>query len=257
MTISVYRFDEQLDAIKNNLRNYEFIIFDTVSTAKNVSFYWNDGYTNSFFSEIDKEIHFTNDLINTLYHLCSSLTSISMLYNDINQKKRNLLGLAGSVVDLNHFVVSVNDEEEIAARKRYLYNKTVNAEDRISQLLSRVDVPFIRKITFDNLSIEPANQGFIGMLAGIDNEIQKLEINVQNAMEKSNVLKNSLYAIASFYNSRNSGKITDIVENFEKELQTLNSNLERAVEYIRNRKTTYENMVAEIAKKAEDIKFDN
>lgn len=257
MTIDIYKFNEQVEIIKSNLQDYEFVVYDTVSAAKNVSFYWNDGYTQSFFTEIDKEIQFTNDLVNALYCLCFSLMSISMLYTDINQKKKSLLGSSDNIINLNYFTVSSDDEEEIASRKRYLYNKVIDVEDRIASLLSRVDVPFIRQMSFNNLSVERPNQGFIGMLTGIDKEIQKLQISVQSAKKNCDVLKENLYLICETYNSKNSSKIRNIVTNFEKELQTLNFNLENAIEYIVIRKNAYENVVNKIAKEAEDLNLDN
>lgn len=254
MVINNYKFNEQVETIKKNIRDYEFIVFNTVSIAKNLSYYWNDGYTKSFFSEIDKEIEYTNDLIYTLYRLCSSLTLVSAMYNDIGEKEKNLLGFSSNIIDLNNFIVQEDiDNEDVISKKQYLYNKTISTEEIISVLLSKIDVPFTRKLYFDNLSVQKEDPGFIGMLSGIDNEIKKLELNIESVKNNSDLLKISLYNITESYSSNNSETIKNIVEKIESELHTLYFNFEKTVGYIQTRKSEYKNMLEDLAQQTRKI----
>lgn len=254
--ININKFNDQFSGVKMHFQDYELKVFETLSIAKNLSFYWNDGYTKSFLSEINKEIQFTNDLINSIYDLCSLFAYAIMLYNDINSKQGELLGIYSNIVNTNDFIVQSNDDNETATKKSYLYNKTIDIEDKISSDIFKLNIPYIKRINFDDLSAESPEKGFIGMLDGIDNEINKLHISIQDTVKATNLLKENLYEILVYYNSTNSNKLKKIVEDLEKEFNTLNVNLENVFEYIYSRKNDYSKLFEELANETK-IYFDN
>ena len=204
MMININKFSEQFLKIKIYFKEYEFKIFQTSSIAKNLVFYWNDGYTRAFFSEINKEIQSVNDLFNSIYRLCSLFTFIQTVYNDVNSKQAEFLGINSSVVNPNNFIINSNDESEIATKKKYLYNKVIDIEERISDAIFQISIPYTKKINFDDLSSENSNKGFVGMLDEIDGEINRMGINVRDLSNMSDKLRDSLHDILIYYNSKNS-----------------------------------------------------
>lgn len=241
MMINIIKYSKQVEIIKKNIKDFEYAIFQTVSTAKNVSYYWNDGYTQSFFSEIDKENQYTNELINVLYHVLSLMTLLSTTYSDINIQKQYLLDISGGIIDSDDFIIKDDDEETID-KKNQINNMIINAEDKIADMISKINVPYIKKLNFENLDIQKPNQGFIGMLEGIDTEIKKVESGTQEAKRSCDALKDSLYSTISLYNSINNRKISRIINELDDGLQTLIVNLENSYNYIKDRKNTYKNL---------------
>lgn len=252
--INVNKFSEQFLNIKTNFKEYEFKIFQTLSIAKNLSFYWNDGYTKAFFSEINKEIHSANDLIDSIYRLCSLFSFVQVVYNDVHSKQAEFLGIYSSVINPNDFIIQNKDDSEMATKKRYLYNKVINIEENISDVIFQISIPYIKKISFEDLSTENSNKDFVGMLDEIENEINRLGINVQDMFNVSDKLKKSLYDILAYYNCKNGNSVEKIVEDIEDGINTLNTNLKNAFEYVYNRKKGYKELFDEFS---EEVKFDN
>ena len=255
MIIKLNEFNGQIEDIKRNIKDYEMHIYETISTAKNMSYYWKDGYTSVFFKKVDDMLQTTNDLVNSLYRSLSSLQSISSFYHSINAKRSYLLGHGGSTINSSYYIVQSDDDEDVASKKRSIYNSIQSAEDHISSMLSNMRVPFVSRIDFNSLEKQSAiGNEFVGMLDNVPNEIKILEQKCVDARNSSNNLKNSFGGILSYYTSGNTDKISNNINQINDSLHSLDLNLNNACEYITVRREKYKKAIAKIV---EEIKKTN
>ena len=117
MMIDVIQYSRQVEKTRNDIKEYETTIYDVISNIKNLTFYWNDGYTKSFFKKIDKLAIFTNDFANCLYNFLTLMTFLSTKYNLINKKANALFNLSNSIIKIDDYIVTETDDEVVASKK--------------------------------------------------------------------------------------------------------------------------------------------
>ena len=54
MFINLNKLNQNILLISSSIKEYETTIYDVLSDIKNTFYYWNDGYTEHFFRNIDK-----------------------------------------------------------------------------------------------------------------------------------------------------------------------------------------------------------
>ena len=248
MVINIDGFNSQISDIKNSIKDYEINIYESLSIAKNISYYWKDGYTPAFFKKIDDILQNTNELVNSLYRFSTVLQSISSQYNAINNERGYLLGHGGSTINSNYYIVQSGDDENVASCKRRIYNSIQNAENNIASLLSGCSIPYVSKIDFGDLEKQSAKgNDFVGMLNNIPDELNILEQKNVDAKNSSNNVKNIIDDIPSLYQSSNSSKIAGQINEIKEALYAIDENLRNACDYIRMRREKYKEAISKIA----------
>lgn len=253
MEIRIKKFDEQLHLIKNELKNYEYNVYEAISIINNMHFYWNDGYTKSFFSKINKTTQDLNNVIDYLHHVVSSLETISTRYNSINSRIDNYFGCYETVINSAYYIIDESDNEEIANRKSIISDYIVEAEDAIGSVLSRFEKIYVWRANYDSLDRENDQNDFLGMLDNMPNEIRRLEQKNREVSSSFVQLKASLMPIISLYNSSNSGRLSKIIDNANENMHSISDNLESAYEYVISRREAYQNLFSEMANDAGNI----
>lgn len=248
MVININGLNRLNDSINSDIKDFESYIYDLLSTVKNMSFYWHDGFTASFFRKIDRQQADINDLINSLYKLSNSLRVISTYYNGINYSKGNI-GSWGWV-NTEDFYAREGDDEDMINRKRSLLYRNWYAEDDIAYNLNGVRVPFVSTINFSSLDKSSEKSDFVGMQDNMATEINKLKSKVGVFGTYANKLVSDLYSVGSVYESNNVRRFNFRVDSVSDSINRLNSNFSNACAYVENRKKTYkatfENLASDI-----------
>ena len=255
MVININKFDKQVENIKNDMKNYESNIYEALTVINNMSHYWNDNYTKSFFKKINQLNQNVNELIDCMHSFIVYLKTISSDYHYVNSKKRNLFGQISPIIDSGAYVINSSDDEDTSNKKKELSNSITDAEYQIGSMIFKLIVPYVEKLYFDNLDEERSDNlnEFVGMINNMPIEIKKYEQKKHDVSASSDRLKDSLSTIISLYDSKNSRRLTQIINEINEALYIINSNLNRAYEYIIARKAKYEKLFSEITDDASKI----
>lgn len=258
MIINVKNFTNQIGTIKNELKNYEFKIYEASSIISNMHFYWSDGYTNSFFKRINKFTQDINDLTDYLHHIVSCLDVISIRYNSINNRIDDLFGNADAIIDSNNYIVYEDDKPEIAERKYIVSDIIDDSEDQIASTLFKSNNVYVSTVNYDSLDVEKTGEQntLIGMMDNMPNEIKKLEEKNRDVYNTSNYLKESLISITTLYNSKNVKKLKALIDIASENMHFINNNLRITHEYIISRREQYQNLFSKMAADARNIDKD-
>ena len=248
MVININGLNRINGSIINDIKDFESYIYDLLSTVKNMSFYWHDGYTASFFKKIDGQQADINDLINSLYKLSNSLRVISTYYNSINYSKGNI-GSWGWV-NTEDFYARDGDDEDMINRKRSLLYRNWHAEDDIAYNLNSVRVPFVSAVNFNSLDKNGKKSDFVGMKDNMTTEINKLKSKIGVFGSYENKLVSDLYSVGRFYESSNVRRFNLRVDSVNDSINRIKNNFVNACAYVENRKriykTTFENLASDI-----------
>lgn len=156
MMININKFDNQVEKIKNDAKNYEINVYQTLSVIKNMTQYWNDGYTKAFFRKVDQMLSGTNETTDFIYNIISYLKIISSDYNTTNYRRGRIFGYSDSTINLDHFIIYNGDDEEIANKKSIISNSIIENENHIESVVFKLCKPNTQK-TSNTIEINPTN----------------------------------------------------------------------------------------------------
>ncbi len=248
MVININGLNRLNDSINQDIRDFESYIYDLLSTVKNMSFYWHDGYTTSFFNRIDRSQADINDLVDSLYKLSNSMRVAVTYYNSINYSKGEIG--AWGWVNTDDFYVRQDDDDEMKNRKRILWYRSWYAEDDISYNINGVSVPFVSSIDFNNLDVNNDMADFVGMQDNMADEINKFKSKIEAFGMYANKLVGDLYSLGSVYDSSNVGRFTSKADAVNDSINKLYSNFSNACLYVDGRRkaynSTFENLASDI-----------
>lgn len=253
MVINVNKLGKLTGSVRSDIKNYETYIYDLLSTLKNMKFYWYDGYTTSFFKQVDDMGHDINDLINALYSMLDSLNVISSNYSSINHSKGNI-GSWG-IVRTSDFYIREDDDEEMIDRKNSLMRKVSRAEDNVSGGISKIKSFLCRNFSFTDFSVSRENSNLLGMKDNMATEIKKFSSKLSSYNKYSNPLISDLYSLGNIYSSSNVRNFSAKVDVIQDSLNRLNRNFNNAYTYVENRKKTYKKTFENLAKETRNIDF--
>jgi len=233
MLVDINKLSKLNNLLHDDLMNFENYIYDLLSIVKNMSFYWHDGYTVSFFGKINNVQNDVADLINSLYSLLNCLMSVYSHYNNINELKGDI-GLWG-IVNSDNFSINEMDDENMAIKKNILNNKVMYAEDDISFNLNKVKDIVVQAIEFKNLEINNDSSDFVGMDDIMSTEIERFNEKLLFFNSYSTKLISDMYSLPKIYQSVNSNKFMSKVELINDSFNMIEKNFFNAYEYINER----------------------
>ena len=245
MEINVNNLNKLNDLLNRDIKDFESYIYDLLSVFKNMSFYWHDGYTTSFFNRIDDMQEDVNDLFNSLYSLLNSLRVAYSYYNSINYSKDDI-GVFG-VVKEDDFYDKSYDDEAMLEKKRNIRNKIAYAEDDISYNMDRVEISFVRDSNFSNLDLNKDSNDMVGMQEEMEDELNKCKAKVDSFSSSASNLISDLYSLKNIYNSVNIKKYLIKVDEVNDSINRLNVNFNSAIDYINERRKVYSNIFDDLA----------
>ena len=247
MMININKFDNQVEKIKNDAKNYEINVYQTLSVIKNMTQYWNDGYTKAFFRKVDQMLSGTNETTDFIYNIISYLKIISSDYNITNYRRGRIFGYSDSTINSDHFIIYNGDDEETANKKSIISNSIIENENHIESVVFKLCKPNTQKMDFENLDKDSIEQNeYVGMLGNMNNEIKQLEQKKQDTVNASDKLNDSFAAIVDLYNSKNTKKINQAISDVADSLYIINNNIEKAYEYVITRKEKYKSLFSDI-----------
>lgn len=245
MIVNVNKLNGICNEINGSIGNYEAYIYDTLSSVKNLSFYWNDGYTKSFFNAIDKTQQSINDVVDFLHSLSNVLRTVVSNYSSINYSKGDI-GLYGWV-NSSDFIINECDEDDIKSKKSYLMNRTSYVEDEISSNVNQVGDITINSVDFNSLDIDKDRKDFVGVQDNMYDEINKIKSKLSKSRIYIDRLSNCLYSVPSAYNSINSKKILAKADMIIDSINRIDSHLNQACNYVESRRNEYKHVFSDLA----------
>lgn len=245
MEINVNGLNKLNDSINRDIKDFESYVYDLLSTVKNMSFYWHDGYTTSFFNQINGLQEDVNELVNSLYSILNLLRAIYSYYNNINYIKGDI-GRFG-IVDDDDFYEKPYDDEITLKKKKSIRNKIIYAEDDISYGIGRIFVFLVRSVSFNNLELNKDSSDLLGMQENMNDELNKFKTKIESFTIHSEGLVNDLYSVQKVYESVNMRKILTKIDSISNSMNILNVNFRNAIDYIHSRKKEYASMFEDMA----------
>ena len=231
MYINVNRLTHRIEAITNSYKYYETILFDTLSCIKNMKYFWKDGYTNSFFKNIDKQLNNVNNLTDEIIGILDIIKSVANNYARLGISINDYTGIISS----DNYTYNGLDIDENQVYKNNIYREINNIEDNISAYISKRSFFTINIISYYGLDKEEDNSDFIGMQDNMPNEIKRLELKISNLKSACISLINSFQIDLNIYNSPNCYKIKKLIEQLNNDLSNTNNSIDNAYNYIKRR----------------------
>lgn len=255
MIISIDKFRSQTDKTIHDAKELELTMYDIFSTVKNMSVYWNDSYTQSFFQVINKEVKIVDELFNSFDKFLDVMKTITSRYTSLRDGAISQIGYTDIINSFN-YVPNEADESTIAKLKSSITLTINTIEDDVADMLSKIEPFENANISFDNLDFNSEKSDFVGMADNMPEEIKKMEIKLELLRRKSDLLLEGLYSLALLYSSHNSSIIVEKIEDIKVSIEILSSDLFRALEYIRSRQDSYKQLFANLASSIRGIKYD-
>ena len=256
MMINISNLNSKIDELQKNIDDYETKIYDTLSSVKNMSFYWSSGYTTSFFNKINDEYQNINELIDNLHKVLELMISLSNFYTSLSEDISSKLGLSNKIVNTNDLRINSNDDERTIELKRSFINSINAKENDVAYLISRIKVKSIPKIDFDSLEKNYAESDFLGMKDEMNDQIKILDMKKDLSSKSSIILIKSLSTSVNDYHSSNSGRINKVLNEIIESINSDNININEAYIYIINTKKKIKSFVDEAINYAKSIKVD-
>ena len=233
MFINLNKLNQNILLISSSIKEYETTIYDVLSDIKNTFYYWNDGYTEHFFRNIDKEIQDVDAIMDCLDKTIRFLNNLKSIYYNVYKQQKEIINSSNMVVNSNYFYIRESDEDVVKEKKMRISRLIRNNEDNISYLISRLDNPLIQNILFDNLELSnDKSKKFVGMLNEMSQKISNIQSKYKNFKIYNDRLMNSFNDISNCYNSKNTKNLVKYIENLINNLYIINNNLNLAIEYM-------------------------
>ena len=153
MFINLNKLNQNILLISSSIKEYETTIYDVLSDIKNTFYYWNDGYTEHFFRNIDKEIQDVDAIMDCLDKTIRFLNNLKSIYYNVYKQQKEIINSSNMVVNSNYFYIRESDEDVVKEKKMRISRLIRNNEDNISYLISRLGNPLIQNISYDNLEL--------------------------------------------------------------------------------------------------------
>ena len=249
MILNINRLSNQIDLVNESIKNYEMTIYDTLSIVKNMSYSWQDGWTESYFKNIDIQIDDVNNLIDILNNVLTVLRNIYSNYRLVASMIRGFNG----VINTNDFYIYASDDEQTRMYKRNVLNAINNAEDNIAYSILRIPSINIMVLNYNNLNKNNNPGDFIGMQDNMPNEINKFDMKKNSVRDLTNKLMYSLNSTLNTYNSYNANKLKIKIDQINNDLNNINISLDNAYELVSKRRDDIKNMVADLTKETNRI----
>ena len=254
MRINLKIVSSVIDEINNNLSNYEIASSEMLSTIKNMNYYWQDGYTLSFFKKVEEETQDTYDLIESIYNLLKDLKFLLLTYQSLsNRIISKFPNLDSQIINSNDFIITGLENEEEAENKKDINNSIFEIEEEISYSLSKINIPFIKAISFDSLDHSNENCNFLGMKDNIKNEIKKTEKLNDDSKKYSEYLIDELNNFTNNYNTKNLKKLKNIIDSISISIFQNKNNLNNTYNYIIRREKEYINLINNLVNEINQI----
>lgn len=250
MYINVNRLSNIVGSANNSINNYENVIYDTISTLKNMKYSWNDGYTNSFFRNVDRQINYVGYIIDEMNEILRIIRYISNSYSNLARYIPNYNG----VINSDNFNIGNTDSED------YLNNLNIqininNIEDTIASIIARDRNSNISMITYNNLDKVDEKNDFIGMQDNMKDEIKAFDLKKNNARAYADSVINTLSIDTGTYNSSNYHKIINLVDKLSYDVNIINHSLDNAYNYIISRQRELKKLVSDLSNDVNQIRF--
>lgn len=250
MLVNVNRIYNVVGVANNNINNYENMIYDTISTLKNMKYSWNDGYTNSFFRNVDKQVNYIGSIIDEMKDILKIIRYISNSYSNLSRYIPNYNGIINS----DNYNIHVEDYEESIKNLNIQVNIN-NIEDSIASFIAREKSSNINMITYNNLDRVDEKNDFIGMKDDMKDQIKMFDIKKNNSKVAADNVINSLFFDMSIYNSSNYHRLKGLIDHLSYDVNTINSSLDNAYNYIINREREIKKMVNDLENDVNQIRY--
>ena len=134
MIISIDKFRSQTDKTIHDAKELELTMYDIFSTVKNMSVYWNDSYTQSFFQVINKEVKIVDELFNSFDKFLDVMKTITSRYTSLRDGAISQIGYTDIINSFN-YVPNEADESTIAKLKSSITLTINTIEDDVADIL--------------------------------------------------------------------------------------------------------------------------
>lgn len=236
MVINLNKLNQLISTIRSTIKDYELSAYDVLSNIKNTFYYWHDGYTESFFQNIDKERLNVDDIISCLYKLLDLLSNLKVFYIPLNNLIKEIINYNSMVIDLDYFLIKSSDDDLTKEKKQKITRKIKNIENDMEHMISRLSIPFVSRIAFDNLDLSNVKYSdFVGMTNEMNKKIQDIQLKYRNYQILNDKIMAVFKNIANVYNSKNTRKIIAKVDELNHSIHILNTNLNSSIDYMTKR----------------------
>lgn len=242
MKIYISEFKYALKNIKNDSNNYELVLYDYISIIKNIKNYWNDGYTLSFFNKFNVLINDSDDIINSINKVNNMLEVCYSSYNKLSSEITNNFNYDKNIIYSEMFKISdYNNDKKTTIKKREIYNYISEIEENISILISKVKIPFIENISFNQLDNDDSYQenDFSGMKENVYNLIKKADNTLKNLYKYMVLLCDDLSSLCNYYFPNNQKQFRNLINNCIDNFKFSYLNEKNAFLYIVDRANKY------------------
>lgn len=233
MFINLNKLNQNIIMIQNDFKYYEASIYDLLSEIKNTFYFWNDGYTQHFFRNVDKGIQDVDTIVDSLDGIIEFLNNLKSVYFMVYNKQKEVVDKNNMVVNSDNFNILETDSDEIKEKKKEIGQLIKENEENISYLISRLSKPLVQIISFDNLEIlSDRSKSFVGMREEMDKKVPDIQSRYNNFKIYSDKIVNDFSDIRNCYSSKNTKRIVKYIRGIVESAYMTDSNLNSAVNYI-------------------------
>ena len=286
MQINNNDLEKQLRKLKTDIKNYDKEYYDLYSFYKEFSFYWKDGYSESFFALIEAEKRqfdlFFEELIR-IYEILQEMNKCYSKYgntiaikedtqkdilqkNKIIEKKYNEINNLYITILINK-IDNIEIKEElnrIEKQIQYLdkltldikdnyqrvYDNIIEKEKEVNFNLSRIEITKIKLNEFNKLPKSKTTSNKVGFFDGYDKKIEILKSVINEEQIYHEEIIEDIKIIISQYKSKNNNTIANLLILINNNFKTIHNNHINSINYLSKR---IEKITEEVKKATKDI----
>ena len=269
MNINNNKFSYYLNQLIKNINEFEKEYFELYGAYKNFSFYWHDGYSDSFFTLIENEEKevclFVDDMkviSSVLKNICKKYSKygnkieinsdikedvlnyfgeIKQNYENIEKKMDNYtiknmiipFDVSSKYDDIKKKVVDSKVEiSEFKNRYRKVYKEIMETENQAYLNIKKNDIIKINDRDFINLEKTETILNNIGFFAGYDKQLKLINSLRNEEYNYHKRIEDNFYKILLYYDSKISKQLKNDIVLIENNFKTLRQNHLNSVEFL-------------------------